>query len=248
MKIKFSYFCCALIFIISSCAPYYETNNHENKNAIADKSTYLQDVKVLLQQKWPENRTINIVCHGHSVPAGYFKTPDVRTFKAYPHLLHKRLKKQFPFAVINIIVTAVGGQNSESGAKRFERDVLSLNPDVITIDYALNDRGVGLEKAKKAWTSMIELAKLKGIKIILLTPTTDKRAKLNDPNDQLNLHAEQIRDLAKKHQVGLVDSYAAFKRYVQNGSDLNDLMSQVNHPNRKGHELVVKELFQWFTK
>jgi acyl-CoA thioesterase I len=248
MKIKFSYFCCALIFIISSCAPYYKTNNQKNNYAIADKSTYLQDVKVQLQQKWPENRTINIVCHGHSVPAGYFKTPDVRTFNAYPHLLHKRLKKQFPFAVINVFVTAIGGENSESGAKRFERDVFLLNPDVITIDYALNDRGVGLEKAKKAWTSMIELAKLKGIKIILLTPTTDKRAKLNDPNDQLNLHAEQIRDLAKKHQVGLVDSYASFKQYVQDGGDLNDLMSQVNHPNLKGHELVVKELLQWFPK
>jgi acyl-CoA thioesterase I len=248
MKIKLRYFCCVLIFIISSCSPYYKTNSDENKNAIADKAIYLQDVKVLLQQKWPENRTINIVCHGHSVPAGYFKTPDVRTFYAYPHLLHKRLKKRFPFAVLNVIVTAVGGENSQSGAKRFERDVFSLNPDVITIDYALNDRGVGLEKAKKAWTSMIELAKLKGIKIILLTPTADKRAKLNDANDQLNLHAEQIRDLAKKHQVGLVDSYAAFKQYVQDGDDLSDLMSQVNHPNRKGHELVVKELFQWFTK
>ena len=26
-----------------------------------------------MQIKWPRNRTINIVFHGHSVPAGYFK-------------------------------------------------------------------------------------------------------------------------------------------------------------------------------
>ena len=52
-------------------------------------------------------------------------------------------------------------------------------------DYALNDRGIGLKKAKKSWTSMIEFAKLAGIKIIVLTPTADKRAQLDDPNDMM---------------------------------------------------------------
>ncbi|WP_342481353.1 hypothetical protein NST07_08230 [Paenibacillus sp. FSL L8-0340] len=40
-----------------------------------------------LKRQWPENRTLNIVCHGHSVPSGYFATPIVDTFHAYPHLL-----------------------------------------------------------------------------------------------------------------------------------------------------------------
>ena len=35
------------------------------------------------------NHTVNLVCHGHSVLAGYFKTPEVRTFDAYPYLLHR---------------------------------------------------------------------------------------------------------------------------------------------------------------
>ena len=248
MKIKLTFAFCCVFLAILCCATHGPNTLSNNEIKIADKSSYLKKISSLLEQKWPENRTINIVCHGHSVPAGYFKTPLVNTFEAYPHLLHKELKKQFPYAVINVIVTAIGGENSVSGAKRFENDVLACKPDVITIDYALNDRGIGLKKAKKAWTSMIKLAKSKGIKIILLTPTADKRTQLDDPNDSLNLHAAQIRQLAKKYQVGLVDSYAMFKQYVKDGGDLNDLMSQVNHPNRKGHELVVKELLQWFSK
>ena len=248
MKIKFAFLFCCVLLIIFGCAFQGSNVFSNNEIKIADRTSYLKEITSLLQQKWPDNRTINIVCHGHSVPAGYFKTPLVNTFVAYPHLLHKELKKNFPYAVVNVIVTAIGGENSESGAKRFEKDVLSLNPDVITIDYVLNDRGIGLERAKKAWTSMIELANLKGIKIILLTPTADKRAIIDDPNDRLNLHAEQVRQLAKKYQIGLVDSYAAFKQYVLKGGDLNDLMSQVNHPNRKGHGLVVKKLLQWFPK
>jgi len=152
------------LMFFNSCA-HFKRTVAENDKATAEQTSYLTQTVQLLNQKWPDNRTINIVCHGHSVPAGYFKTPVVNTFNAYPHLLHKQLKKQYPYAVINVIVTAIGGENSEWGAKRFEKDVLAHNPDIITIDYGLNDRGLGLEAAKKAWISMIQKAKFcKGTK------------------------------------------------------------------------------------
>jgi lysophospholipase L1-like esterase len=210
----------------------------------ADSATYLAGIVELLQVRWPKNRTVNIVCHGHSVPAGYFKTPVVDTFNAYPHLLHEGLKGRFPYAVINVIVTAIGGEASEAGARRFERDVLSHRPDLITIDYALNDRRLGLERAAAAWSGMIRLAK--GTKLILMTPTPDQSAKLDDPMDPLNQHAEQIRRLAAEHGLALVDSLSAFEGRIAAGDALVDLMAQVNHPNRKGHDLVVGELMKWF--
>jgi acyl-CoA thioesterase I len=217
-------------------------------NSFAAQSNYLATLVVELQQHWPTNRTINIVCHGHSVPAGYFKTPTVDTFNAYPHLLHRGLKERFPFAVINVIVTAIGGEESESGAKRFERDVLSLRPEVVTIDYALNDRRIGLARAETAWRSMITNALARNIKIILLTPTPDVNVKLDDPKDPLNQHATQIRKLAAEYHVGLVDSLEAFRATLKSGAHLEDLMSQSNHPNRAGHELVATELLRWFPK
>jgi lysophospholipase L1-like esterase len=212
----------------------------------AGKTNYLSDIAALLKMPWPQNRTVNIVCHGHSVPAGYFRTPAVDTFNAYPHLLHQELKQRFPNAVINVIVTAIGGENSEQGAKRFARDVLSHSPDIITIDYALNDRSLGLDRAKPAWSAMIEQAQSKNIKVILLTPTGDTSAKLDDPADPLNQHADQIRALANQYHVALADSLAAIKTYIKTGGQLPDLMSQGNHPNRHGHDLVAGELMQWF--
>jgi len=216
----------------------------ERKTHPADPAIYLAGIVKLLGIKWPKNRTINIVCHGHSVPAGYFKTPLVNTFNAYPHLFHRGLKERFPFAVINVIVTAIGGEAADSGEKRFARDVLSHKPDVITIDYALNDRRLGLEKAAAAWTSMIQQAG--DVKLILMTPTPDQSSRLDDPSDPLNQHARQIRQLASEHKVGLVDSLAAFKQRLAAGDVLADLMAQSNHPNRKGHDLVVAELLKWF--
>lgn len=212
----------------------------------ANSADYLADLTKVLRSDWPGNRTVNIVCHGHSVPAGYFQTPRVQTFDAYPYLLHRLLADKFPHAVINVIVTAIGGENSEQGARRFERDVLSLHPDLVTIDYSLNDRGIGLDRAKQAWSAMIESAQKAHVKVILLTPTPDQGSKLDDSADALNLQAEQVRSLAIQYRVGLVDSLAEFKKAISSGRSLPSLMSQSNHPNREGHQLVANALALWF--
>ncbi len=207
---------------------------------------YLKNVITELTYQWPKNRTINIVCHGHSVPSGYARSPHVRPFDAYPHLLRVGLSERFPTAVCNVIITAIGGEQSEKGAARFETDVLPLRPDVVTIDYALNDRRLGLDRAELAWRNMIETCVSKKIPVILLTPTADSRANLADPEDPLNQHARQIRRLAAEYKIPLVDSLAEFNRYVSGGGKLDDLLSQNNHPNLHGHRLVAAELLKLF--
>ena len=218
---------------------------------MADSKTYLADVVAELRKDWPHNRTVNIVCHGHSVPAGYFKTPVVDTFNAYPHLLHVGLRERFPHSVTNVIVTAIGGEHSESGAARFDRDVLCHRPDVLTIDYGLNDRRLGLARAEKAWQSMIERAQAKGIKLILLSPTSDvtQAAGASEAERRpLPEQAAQIHKLAAEYGTGLVDSLSLFEKYVADGGKLEDLLSQSNHPNRKGHDLVAAGLLEWFAR
>ncbi len=212
----------------------------------AEPRDYLQDFARDAAVHWPKNRTLAIVAHGHSVPAGYARTPQVRMFDAYPHLLHLELAKKFPCAVINVIVTAIGGEHAETGAARFTRDVLPLKPDVLMIDYALNDRSIGLARAEKAWRSMIESALAAHIKVILLTPTPDLKADLANPADPLNRHAELVRQLAAEYHVALADSLGAFADAVKSGRDPASLMAQNNHPNRVGHELVAQRLLAWF--
>ena len=186
-----------------------------------------------------------MVFHGHSVPAGYFKTPVVNTLGAYPALVLKEIKAQYLFAVVNVIVTAIGGENSISGAKRFDNEVLTHHPDVLFIDYALNDRGAGFEKSYKAWDEMIKKAKRKNIKVILLTPSPDQRVDYANPNNELKQHTDQIIRLAREHQVGLVDSYKAFEFAYGKKTILKKYMSQVNHPNEKGHKLIANEIMNF---
>lgn len=213
---------------------------------LADPDNYLTDIKSELKKEWPKNRTINLVFHGHSVPAGYFKTPVVNTFDSYPMQVLKIVKEKYPFAVINIINTSIGGENSLSGEKRFDSTVLNHHPDVLFIDYALNDRSAGLDKAAKAWSTMIEKALKRNIKVILLSPSPDQRVDILSPDNELEKHALQIKALAKKYDVGLIDSYEEFRNKVISGEPITNYMSQVNHPNQKGNYLIANKIAAFF--
>ncbi|WWC84812.1 hypothetical protein PIECOFPK_02554 [Mycovorax composti] len=212
----------------------------------ADSKVYLKDIKEEFQKQWPKNRTINLVFHGHSVPTGYFRTPHVHTLSAYPFLTLQKLKERYPYAVINCITTSIGGENSVQGAKRFKKEVLSHRPDVLFIDYALNDRAIGLAASRKAMEQMIATALKHNIKVILLTPSPDLTEDIRSPNAVLQQFTKQLIELAEKYKIGLVDSYAAFRELALSGKNINEYMAQSNHPNQKGHEIIAEQIISFF--
>lgn len=194
----------------------------------------LEPVRHALRAAWPHNRAVNIVAFGHSVPAGYTQAPRVEPFDAYPHLLHRALAARYPTAVINVHVAAVGGEDSSAGLARFQRDVLAMQPDVVLIDYALNDRRLGVDQARANLTAMVDQAHAAGTAVVLLTPTPDAQGDA----DALAAQAQMIRALAQARGVALADSAAAFARH----GDVARLMATFNHPARAGHALVTATL------
>jgi hypothetical protein len=59
-------------------------------------------------------------------------------------------------------------------------------------------------------------------------------------------HACQIIQLSKYFNIGLIDSYTLFKNKTKEGVALVHFMSQVNHPNEKGHQLIAAEIMKYF--
>ena len=225
----------------------YKSNAQEapNTNDHYHLCYYLDPLKKELTAKWPNNRTINLVFHGHSVPTGYTTRGVLDRLNAYPFRALKKINDFYPYSVVNIITTSIGGEQAEQGAIRFKKEVLIYKPDVLFIDYALNDRSIGLERAKVAWEQMIEEALEYGTKVILLTPTPDTREDITSDEATLAIHSAQIRMLAKKYKVGLVDSYSLFKELAKI-QPLVGYMSQNNHINQKGHQFVADKIFEYF--
>lgn len=65
-------------------------------------------------------------------------------------------------------------------------------------------------------------------------------------DNELKKHSDQIIRLAIENQVGLVDSYKVFEFLYPQRKKLKKYLSQINHPNEKGHELIAKEIITYF--
>lgn len=197
-----------------------------------------------LRATWPDNRTVNVVWHGHSVPAGYHLTPQVKPLESYPFMVYRGLNERFPTAVLNNITTAIGGENSVHGAARFRHDVLGTDPDLLFIDYAINDRSLLVKDVERAWCSMIEHALRRGVPLVLLTPTGTRFDDLADPGNVLAVRAELIRELGRRHHVAVADVSVAWQKVLDAGTDQETLLAQGVHPNQAGHEIAAAEILR----
>lgn len=210
---------------------------------------YLSELNEELRKIWPGNKRITIVCHGHSIPCGYMAENTVRPLEAYPQQLLGMLGDRFPHAVVSVITTAIGGENSISGAARFTEEVLCHKPDVVTIDYGRNDMFISGEEMVKSWSSMIEKSLAAGVKVILITPAIDSgeiywsEGQRKQSDEEMSEH---IRALADKYEVGLADANEAFCELIRCGHTRAEYCSSLNHINKEGHRIVACRILENF--
>lgn len=53
------------------------------------------------------------------------------------------IQEKMPDKKVEVVNSGIGGTTSEYGAKRFSKDVLAFNPDMVIIEFAVNDRTFG---------------------------------------------------------------------------------------------------------
>jgi lysophospholipase L1-like esterase len=187
----------------------------------------------------------------------------------YATLLEKALAaKGIPAKVIN---AGVGGNTTVRGRARFEKDVVSHNPNLVIIQFGLNDAAVDVwkktpatqprvspEQYEKNLRYFVETLKARGTDAILMTPNASRWTEeikqmygkppyQPDNPDGFNVlvsrYAEIVRQVARQERVALVDVYAAFQAYgKESGQSLGDLLLDAMHPNSKGHEVIVEML------
>jgi lysophospholipase L1-like esterase len=157
------------------------------------------------------------------------------------------------FADLTVYNKGIGGQNSEQGRARFERDVVGLKPDYVFIYFGLNDtlnepRFLSLDKfiANLEW--MANRAREAGIKPVLCTIhrvieeplfKRHKREAYGDegPNGKVARYNAAIKDLAAKKDVPLAD----FAGTVEKAGNYSRIVSADGvHLTPAGYELLAK--------
>lgn len=224
MKISCAALACTLCLLLSSSA-----------SSGADDAP-LDGLKLQLSKSFPDSTIVNIVAFGDSVPAGYGVTPKVSQATAYPRLVSEFLNDRYPTAVLNVITSAVGGENSREGLKRFAQDVGGMRPSAVLIDYGLNDRLIPRGESEANMKALITLCRAFGSVPVLVTPNPDLNGEPPGSYSTLPEQTDLIRQVAKSEGVPLADAAAAFASY--NG-DVKELMATNGHPNAHGHQLIA---------
>ncbi len=195
--------------------------------------------------------------------------------KIYADILQKELP---PKGVSTKVINAgIGGNNTNHARKRFDKDVLAQKPDIVIIQFGINDSAVDVWKKPPATKPRIAIKtyienlshfvkKLKSQKkqIILMTPNplrwTPKLRKIYGkppykPADEdgfntfLTQYAHQVRQLAKEEEIQLIDIYQIFEDYgKKENQSVSDLLLDGMHPNEQGHQMIAKELMMLIVK
>lgn len=206
---------------------------------------------------------LTVVCFGDSTTAARGE------LKIYSEILREELPRRGQ--AVQVINAGVGGNHSQLARARFETDVLAHHPDVVVIQFGINDAAVDVWKVPPASEPRVALStyernlrhfvqvlKMSEVKVVLMTPNplrwTPKLLQMygkppyepREPhgfNTQLKAYAEAVRVIARSEHVPLVDVYERFERYGEvEAQSVADLLLDGMHPNARGHRLIADGL------
>ena len=148
-------------------------------------------------------------------------------------------------------------------AARLERDVLRFRPDLLVVNFALNDCGAGdrgLEEYIASMKKIFRQGKEAGAEVVYLTPNPMcgyVSAHLNSDflreiaKDLASRTADGVLDryvaaataAAKEERVPVCDCYSVWKNMRKNGVDITVLLANyLNHPTRDMQWLAALKL------
>lgn len=182
-----------------------------------------------------------IVCFGDSITAGY----AVR--RGFPSFLLESLRQRFPDSKIEMINSGISGDTSQDGLGRLDWAVLSYEPDLVTIDFGINDcvLGLSLEEFEMNLVEMVRRIRAGPDSEILLLSSQPLES---PPYDQRVLdYYQTVERVAKEMNVGFVDVYGAWMKRVRAGMPLDSLiLPGLDHPNEAGYKIIAEELMSLF--
>jgi acyl-CoA thioesterase-1 len=174
----------------------------------------------------PVPRAPVIVCFGDSITAGYGIAPG----QAWPDDLQADLDQRgFRYKVVN---AGVSDNTSKDGVNRL-KDVLSLHPAIVIVEFGGNDglRGLPIADTRRNLDTIVSTLVHSGSKVILAGITLPP----NYGSDYIKPFDETYRLIASRYHVPLLPMLYA-NVYTVTGAIQQDGV----HPTAKGAQLLTE--------
>jgi acyl-CoA thioesterase-1 len=168
-------------------------------------------------------RALTLVYMGDSITEGQY----VRTELRWTEIISDRLHRKFLQSPVNLMLLneGISGETTRQGLERYARSVQVHQPDIMTLQFGLNDcncwvtdRGlprVSLAAYRENLKEMIDRARAFGAREIILStnhPTLRRKVLLSGESleDGRRRYNDAVRNVADEKKVTLCDIEAAF--------------------------------------
>lgn len=168
---------------------------------------------------------------GGSITQGSLSsTPET----CYAYLVYEWWKKSFPNAAFSFVNGGIGGTTSHYGGARAWKDVLCYRPDIVTVDFSVND------DANEFFEETYEGT----LRRLLAAPSAPAVVVLNNVFYDTGKNAQDYHNrIADHYGIPHVSIKDTIFPDVESGKIVRaDITPDNLHPNDKGHRLVADEI------
>ena len=152
----------------------------------------------------------------------------------YAYLVYEWWKKSFPNAAFFFVNGGIGGTTSHYGGARAWKDVLCYRPDIVTVDFSVND------DANEFFEETYEGT----LRRLLAAPSAPAVVVLNNVFYDTGKNAQDYHNrIADHYGIPHVSIKDTVYPDVESGKIVRaDITPDNLHPNDKGHRLVAEEI------
>ena len=202
-----------------------------------------------------------IVFAGDSITdCGRFQFPPLGN--GYVYIFNNLLLAKYPELKVNVVNAGVSGNTVVDLKNRWEDDVLSLNPNWVSILIGINDvyrhlggqPGLDPESFYRNYREILEMTRksLPNAKLILLAPFYISRVTVEDSFrrkvlDLLPTYIEKVEKLSREYNAIYVDLHAMFQKLL-NHREPTVYAPEAVHPTFAGHTAIALAVMEALEK
>ncbi len=170
----------------------------------------------------------------------------------YPAQVNALLGATYPERKIRVLNTGISGNTIRNLVSRWQKDVLDLKPDWLSIMIGTNDvwrqfsgtnnpDSVFPEEFEKSYRELIEKTRPTVKGITLLTPFYVEPDKAQPMRAQMDVYGKLVQKLAKETGCRFGDTQATYDKALQSVA-FSTLAGDKVHPSPTGH-MVLSRVF-----
>ena len=175
--------------------------------------------------------------------------------RSYVRIIENMLAVYYPEIKVRVTNSGISGNTSRDLLARFDRDVVELNPDWVSICIGINDvwrqfdspaitdSHVLLDEYEKNVEDMIMRVKDKVKGIFILSPYIIEPNKEDWMRKRMDEYVEISKKLADKHQCVFVDFQKMYEDYCRIRHSAYIAWDRI-HPNQIGATLMAREFLK----